>query len=453
MCGIIGLVNGNISQKIYLGMCSLQHRGQDTCGMLTCDKGDSRFRMHKAEGKAFESFTDQSLKNLAGNMGIGHLRYPTVGGGGLNDAQPFVVENNMNIGLAHNGNVANFSEIRNNLKTKMKSMCDGELILNYLVDSMKEERDIFDAVENIMNGINGAYSTLAISPKEGLIVFRDPHAIKPLVLSKNGAASENVALDIIQEEVIRDVKPGECVIIDDGEIKESRQLVPKEKRHCMFEWVYFSRPDSTLENISVYETRLKLGRELAKQFNHEVDVVVPVPDTSRTSALGFSEELKVPMREGLIKNRYIARTFIMPSQGTREMMVNVKLNPIIKELRGKRVALVDDSIVRGTTSKKLIKQVRKAGADEVHFVVACPPIKYPCYYGIDMCKKEELLAGNKNIEEITKELGADSVTYQSIDGLKKSIGTNDLCMACLNADYPTDCSKLLNRTCAGRPYE
>jgi amidophosphoribosyltransferase len=242
-------------------------------------------------------------------------------------------------------------------------------------------------------------------------------------------------------------------VIKDG-VTESRTLVQEKRAHCMFEWVYFSRTDSTIEKVSVYEARLRLGNALASEWEQEADVIVPVPDTARAAAQGFSEATGIPLREGLIKNRYLARSFIMPSQEAREMMVRLKLNPIISELRGKSVALVDDSIVRGTTSKRLVQQVRAAGAREVHFVVSCPPIRHPCFYGIDMCREDELIARTKAPAEIAKELGADSVTYQGIDGLRKAIGIDGLCTACLNGEYPTDCSAMLSRQGQGcRPYE
>ena len=346
--------------------------------------------------------------------------------------------------------------MRNKLNEKITSECDVEIILHLLAEELKKEKDVFNAVENIMKELNGSYSVVAISPEYGFIVFRDPHAIRPLVLSENGAASETVALDMINERVIRDVKPGECVVMNDGGM-ESKQLVKKEPKHCMFEWVYFSRPDSTIENRSVYEVRVALGRELAKIWDKDADVVIPVPDTSRAAAIGFSEETGIPYREGFIKNRYVGRTFIMPKQTKRIDAVRIKLNPIIREVKNKRIALIDDSIVRGTTCGNLIKLLKNAGAKEVHFLVSCPPIRFPCFYGIDMTRKKELIAQkfkpDELEEKLAKMIGADSVTYQTIEGLKRAIGVKGLCAACLDGNYPTDVSSLLKRKGEKRPYE
>ena len=454
MCGIVALSNGDVALKLYYGLYSVQHRGQDSCGMATYDAANKRFRMKKGQGLVPNVFSEQSIENLFGAAGIGHVRYPTIGSDFLKDAQPFIYDDS--IAMAHNGNIANYAEMVKTLKQKPASMCDVEVILNALGEGMKKYKDVYQAVEESMNRLNGSYSVVSLVRDEGLVIFRDPHAIRPLVLSKEGAASESIALDIMGETVFDDVRPGECVIIKDGKM-ERKTLVDKGPRHCMFEWVYFSRPDSTIEKRSVYDVRLKLGEELAKEFDKKVDVVVPVPDTSRPAAQGFAHALGVDHREGLIKNRYVGRTFIMPKQGLREAAVRVKLNPVIQELMGKRVALVDDSIVRGTTSKKLVKLVRDAGAKEVHLVISCPPILWPCFYGVDMTKKAELIAARfpKDLieEEVAKAVGADSVTYLSIDGLRRAIGVKGLCTACLDGDYATDVSKLQEKQGTERPYE
>jgi len=453
MCGIVALSNGDVAHKLYYGLYSLQHRGQDSCGIVSYDAANSRFRMTKKPGLVSVVFNKQTLDNLYGNMGVGHVRYPTIGSDFEKDSQPFIHDG---VALAHNGNIANYVEVSKGLDIKPNSTCDSEAVLNLLVQEMKKEGGLFSGVESVMNQLNGSYSVVALVPNEGLVIFRDPHAIRPLILSKHGAASESVALDIMGEDVVDDVKPGECVVIKDGSM-ERKQLVDKGPRHCMFEWVYFSRPDSTIEKKSVYEVRLRLGKELAKNWDKEVDVVIPVPDTSRATALRFARAIDVPYREGLIKNRYVGRTFIMPEQGLREAAVRVKLNPIIHEIKGKRVAVVDDSLVRGTTSRKLVNLVRDAGAKEVHLVIACPPIMWPCFYGIDMTKKAELAAAKYAPEDVEKELakasGADSVTYQTIEGLRNAIGLKGLCAACLTGDYPTDVSKLLEMQGEKRPYE
>ncbi len=454
MCGIVGLTNGDVANKVYYGLYSIQHRGQDACGIASYDSANDRFRLQKDRGLVSDVFNPQTLENLFGGMGIGHVRYPTIGGNDKNDAQPFVY--NKNLSMVHNGNIANYVQILKVLDQKPVSTCDLEVILNLMGQELEKTKDIYHAVESTMNQLNGSYSVIAMVPNEGLVVFRDPHAFRPLILSRNGAASESVALDIMGEEVIDDVKPGECVIINDGTM-ERKTLVDKGARHCMFEWVYFSRPDSTIEKKSVYEVRLRLGKELAKQWDKTVDVVIPVPDTSRATALSFANEIGVDYREGLIKNRYVGRTFIMPEQGLRETAVKVKLNPIITEIKGKKVAVVDDSLVRGTTSKKLVKLIRNAGATEVHLIIACPPLKWPCFYGIDMTKKSELIASQFPDHEVERELakltGADSVTYLTIDGLRNAIGIKGLCTACLDGDYPTDVSTLLEKQGEKRPYE
>jgi amidophosphoribosyltransferase len=455
MCGIIGLAGTDVSEKLYLGLMAMQHRGQDSCGIVTTEGLDKRFRIVKEKGLVSEVFSKDDLRNLRGSVGIGHVRYATCGNDMGSEAQPFITEHPRAVSLIHNGNIANYAELRKKY-TSVETDSDSELVLMALSVALQREGDVFRAVASLMEELNGAFSCIAIIPGEGLLAFRDPNGIRPLILSKNGVASESVALDIVGEEVIDDVKPGEAVLIrPDGRME--RRVVSKRSRHahCMFEYVYFSRPDSTIDKKSVYEVRLALGRELAKIFNKQVDVVMPVPDTSRTAAQAFSEATGIPQREGLIKNRYIGRTFIMPSQAARESSVRLKLNPIIHEIKGKRVLLIDDSIVRGTTAKKIVDTVRRAGAREVHMAVTCPKIVSPCFYGIDMTKKNELLAAHvQSDEEIAKAIGADSVTYQSIDGLRRALGIEGLCAACLTGEYPTDVSRLLARQdVKGRPYE
>lgn len=454
MCGIVALSNGSVPFKLYYGLYSLQHRGQDSCGIASYEGG--KFRMVRDGGLVPDVFDEQSLENLDGTIGIGQVRYPTIGSDFRRDAQPVILKGNPDIAMAHNGNIANYAEVVKGLSIKPKNGCDVEAIVDVLGEEKGRERDIFSAVQATMGRLNGAYSVVAIVPGEGLVIFRDPHAIRPLILGEHGAASESVALDIMGEKVIDDVGPGECVVINEGSM-ERRSVMPKEKRHCVFEWVYFSRPDSTIEKKSVYDVRLRLGDELAKNWDKDVDVVIPVPDTARGTALRFAQKIGVPYREGLIKNRYVGRTFIMPSQGIRENAVRVKLNPIISEVRGKSVAVVDDSIVRGTTSKKLVKLLRSAGAKEVHLVSAFPAIRWPCFYGIDMTKKSELPASRFREEDVEKEMakliGADSVTYQTVEGVKRAIGLPGLCSACLDGKYPTDVSSLLAKQGEKRPYE
>lgn len=451
MCGIVGISQGS-SREVYAGLYALQHRGQDSCGILTYD--NKEFYIQKSPGLVTEAFTRDNLQNLPGSIGIGHVRYPTIGSDFTRDAQPFFSTSPVKIGISHNGNIANYAELRKKVG-KLTSWCDVEIILNILANEISSEKDVFAAVASAMSQLNGAYSVVSIIEGEGLVVFRDPFGIRPLVEGERMFASESVALDIVGRKLERDVKPGECIVVSDGAV-ERRRLVKEKPRHCMFEYVYFSRPDSIVEGKSVYQVRVNLGRELGKRWERDADVVVPVPDTARAAAFGFSEVTGIPYREGLIKNRYVGRTFIMPDQSTRENAVKVKLNPIRDVLEGKKVVLVEDSVVRGTTSKNLIDLIRSAGAKEVHFAISSPPIRWPCFYGIDMTTRKELFAANvKDAEKaLAKKIGADSVLYQTVEGLKKAIGLPGLCTACLDGNYPTDVSYLLERENKGkRPYE
>ncbi|MFQ5892211.1 MAG: amidophosphoribosyltransferase [Candidatus Methanofastidiosia archaeon] len=422
MCGIVGVWGDGASERVLRGLCSIQHRGQDSCGIFCA--GKERY-MKKDVGLVLEVLKNFDFK---ARVAIGHVRYPTVGTNPKIDAQPFFEKN---VAVVHNGNVVNISELRAELRKKgicFKSKNDAEVILNVLIEEL-QENDVFDAVSNLMDRVLGGYSVLAVVD-EMLIAFRDPHGIRPLVFSENDQsfmfASESVALDVNSFSLIYDVKPGEVVLIASD--VERKRLKRRERFHCMFEWVYFSRPDSVIEGRSVYEARLELGKNI--EFSQDADVVIPIPDTARTAALGFSEKNGIPYREGLIKNRYVGRTFIMPTQKERKKAVENNLNIIKSEIVGKKVVLVDDSIVRGTTSKKIVKMVRKAGARKVFLASSCPEIKFPCYYGIDFPSKNELISGNIDC------IGADKVIYQSIDGLKRAIGVKGLCTACLDGCYP-----------------
>ncbi|MBS3816812.1 MAG: amidophosphoribosyltransferase [Candidatus Thermoplasmatota archaeon] len=454
MCGIVGILGANnISSELYTGLFAIQHRGQNGTGMYVTD--GKRTKLKKDKGLVGDVFDEETLADLNGDRGIGHVRYPTIGSKVERDAQPFMVEEPIEIGMAHNGNIVNYNELIEKYDLDLESGCDLELILHVFREELEKEEVIaqealFSAAERTMESLNGSYSVLALIPEIGLFIFRDPRGIRPLVFGKKttlegtsfGVSSENTVLDILGYKVLRDIMPGEAVLIKNDKSYQSKQLKNKQPKHCMFEWVYFARPDSTIERISVYEARFRLGRELAKEWRrneYDLDVVVPVPDTARTHALALAEELDVPYREGLLRNRYVGRTFIMPDQASRETAVKTKLNPIIEEVKGKKVGLVDDSIVRGTTSKKLVKLMRDSKAEEIHFLVGCPPIVSPCYYGIDIPTKEELKAASNSIEEIRRDVGADSLTYQTIDGLVRALtkDKDELCLACLNDDYPT----------------
>ncbi len=474
MCGVIGIYNSdNVAQELYNGLLLLQHRGQDSCGILTAD--DETIYLQKFKGLVSENFNEDVLSTFSGRSGIAQVRYPTIGSSSLLDAQPFYLNYPLGIGMAHNGNVVNLHELRRELKENRRvviSKCDVEVILNVLAEELikvsSETSNSFEkikkAVKGVFERINGAYSVVTVSIGNRMVAFRDPKGIRPLVMGRkkksNGEwsyafSSETVPLDFLGFEIVRDVKPGEVVYINSKGVVKSEVLTDDKPQHCMFEWVYFSRPDSVIENLSVYEARRNLGKQLAHQIkekNLSIDVVMPVPDSSRPAALACAEELGIPYREGLIKNRYSQRTFIMPTQELRENAVKMKLSPVIKEIKGKSILLVDDSIVRGTTSKKIVRMLKKSGAREVHFASTAPPIKKPCFYGVDMSTTEELIAGNKSIEEIKEFIKADSLTYLSVENLKKAIPRR-ICTACLDGSYPTDVEKYAEEYSENRKQE
>lgn len=446
MCGIIGIISRNdVVDELYTGLYSIQHRGQDSAGLATFD---DKLHIIKDRGLVRDIFDKHDLGKLTGKVGIGHVRYPTIGSEFTTDAQPFFIEYPCTLCMAHNGNLVNYDKLREETVKKYgivpTSRCDTEIILQIFASELAKQKsykaeDIFGALERTMGRLNGSYSVVCMTPN-GLLAFRDPHAIKPLIMGqKNDSyafASENVSLDILGYTVVRDLAPGEAVFVSKN-LEVSSEIIRKEEpAHCMFEWVYFARPDSTIENRSVYEARLELGNELAKLNNVKGDVVMPVPETARPASTAFSDAVGISQREGLIKSRYVDRTFIMPTQKKREYAVKLKLNPIIREVKGKRILLVDDSLVRGTTTKRIVSALRNAGAKEVHLYFTCPPIKWPCFYGIDMAAKSELAAAKKTIDEIRRDVGADSITYQTIEGLKRAIG-KPVCTACLDGKYPT----------------
>lgn len=454
MCGIIGILGSeNVAPELYTGLSAIQHRGQNGAGMYVAGEEDTT--LQKDKGLIEDIFDKKDLEDLKGDKGIGHVRYPTIGSDIERDAQPFKVEEPIEMAMAHNGNILNYQELVEKYGLSLESTCDLELILHIFAKELEKEEEIdeealFSAVERVMENLNGSYSVVTLIPDIGLFVFRDPRGVRPFIFGKKvtldgtsfALASENTVLDILSYKVLRDVMPGEAILIKNDKSYQSRQIKNIMPKHCMFEWVYFARTDSTIERINVYEARFRLGRELAKEWkknDHNLDVVIPIPDTARTYALALAEELDVPYREGLIRNRYIGRTFIMPDEASRETAVKTKLNPIIEEIKGKKVGLVDDSIVRGTTSKKLVKLIKDCAAEEIHFLVGCPPIVSPCYYGIDIPTKRELKAATNSIEEIRKDIDADSLTYLTIDGLVNGLGKekDELCLACLDDNYPT----------------
>ena len=441
MCGIIGIYhkNKNVSGDIYDALIQVQHRGQDAAGIATWDK--SKMSLHKELGVVTEVFKTGESLNLEGNIGVGHVRYPTAGCSDASEAQPFYSANPVNISLAHNGTLTNSEQTRTSLlKTRFcqfNTQSDSEVLLNLFAYELYKtnfrvlkNNHVFTALKNVYQRCEGGYAVVMLVAGVGIVAFRDPNGIRPLVLGKNKdsymVASESSALAALGYSFVRDVSPGEAIIIsENGEL--SKKQCSKKENHtpCLFEFVYFSRPDSTIDSISVHKARLRmgdfLGEKILKEYGHlDIDVVIPIPDTSRTSAMQVAYKLGAKYREGFIKNRYIGRTFIMPGQSIRKRSVAHKLSPIEIEFKNKNVLLVDDSIVRGNTSKKIIEMVRKNGANKVFFASAAPPIRYQNVYGIDMPATSELVASGRTVKEIEKFIGADTLIYQELGALKLS---------------------------------
>jgi len=445
MCGIVGLFGHSpANQLLYDGLAVLQHRGQDAAGIVTSHAG--KFYLRKSNGLVRDVFHTRHMLRLKGNMGIGHVRYPTAGCSSTAEAQPFYVNSPYGIALAHNGNLTNSDELKRDIyrddRRHLNTESDSEVLLNIFAHELQQldkitidENDIFSAVAAVHKRCRGAYAVVAIINDYGLVAFRDPNGIRPLVFGcretdegvEYMVASESVAIDGADFKFQRDVEPGEAIYIDmQGTLHRQQCATNPIHTPCIFEHVYFARPDSIIDGISVYKSRLRMGELLARKIkrdwqNHDIDVVIPIPDTSRTSALQLSYELGVVYREGFIKNRYIGRTFIMPGQKERKKSVRQKLNAIDLEFRGKNVLLVDDSIVRGTTSKQIIQMAREAGAKKVYFASASPPVRHPNVYGIDMPAVTELIAHDRNAEQIAEVIGADGVIYQDLEDLVESV--------------------------------
>jgi amidophosphoribosyltransferase len=432
-CGIVAIYSKSgedVAPYIYRALVALQHRGQDAAGLAVYDGKEIQAR--RGIGLVDSVFDPEDLR-MKGRIGIGHTRYPTSGECNMCDVQPMVFES---FAAAHNGHIANSDELRKELEKRgftFTSTVDSEV----MVFMLKQAQDDEAAVKSMMERLEGAFSVAAISWKR-LLMFRDRAAIRPLVWGEDERficfASETVALDINGIPYKGDVRGGELVILDERGRISKKQLVPENARHCMFEYVYFARPDSQLDGRSVYSVRKELGVALARESPVKADVVIPVPDTSRIAAAALASHLKIPCEEGLIKNRYIGRTFIMPDQKMRANAVGLKLNPVRGIIEGKSIVLVDDSIVRGTTLKGIVALCRDAGAREVHLRITCPPIKAPCFYGVDMSSYKELIADKKDVDSIRRELGADSLAYISLEALRDSIGL-PICTACLNGKY------------------
>ncbi|WP_457614663.1 amidophosphoribosyltransferase [Methanopyrus sp.] len=447
MCGVSGcylLEENEAGVYNYLILHANQHRGQESAGICVYD--GLRLVGKKGMGLVTEVFDRSDLRKLSGPVGIGHVRYSTTGASELVNAQPFKVGYSKGeLALAHNGDIVNSEELRRKLVSKghaFVSDTDSEVIARLLAVALTETDDMFEAFEDVMERLVGAYSLTVITSHGDLIAVRDPWGFRPLCLGwdERGffVSSETVGLDVLGVEEHRELERGEVVWIREGEV-ESKVVKRERKTVCMFEFVYFARPDSTIEGRCVYECRKCMGERLAEEAPVECDLVVPVPDSGRTAALGYADSLEVPMEEGLIKNRYVGRTFIMPEQEERVRSIRVKLNPIRDVVEGRSLAVVDDSIVRGNTSRQIVEMLRDAGAREVHMRIASPPVVSPCHYGIDMATKEELIAADLNISEICEKISADSLAYLSLEGLVESIGLKkrELCVGCLTGEYPT----------------
>ena len=467
MCGILGIMgNSNVAEEIYDGLTSLQHRGQDSAGIMTFD---GHFNLKKGNGLVRDVFHTKNMLRLKGQMGIGHVRYPTAGSYDAAEAQPFFVNSPFGIALIHNGNLTNYEQLKNEIIKDniryLNTSSDSEVLINVVaneilkLDKLKlEPEDLFKAMEKVFKRLKGSYSCIMMIADHGLIAFRDPNGIRPLVIGERHSeslvkeyvfSSESVALSGLGFDMLNDVQPGEVVYVDMNHQIHRKQCVTTDWSPCIFEFVYLARPDSVIDKISVYKTRLRMGHVLAQKIgkvlkdeNLPIDVVMPVPDTARSSALAVAEELGVKYREGLIKNRYIGRTFIMPGQAIRKKSIKYKLMPIELEIRGKNILLVDDSIVRGNTCKKIIQIVREAGAKNVYFASSAPPLRNPCVYGVDMPSKKDFIANKLNIDEICKEIGADKLFYQELDDLiwaahEGNKNITKFCSACMDGKYPT----------------
>ena len=441
-CGVFGIYgHPEAANLTYLGLYALQHRGQESAGIVAAD--GERMRVSRNMGQVAEAFDEQALAKLPGHLAIGHTRYSTAGESNLENAQPFLIDcAHGQIAVGHNGNLVNARELRDELVRSgsiFQTSSDTEVLLHLYARSAAPS--VEEALVESIAQIRGAYS-LALLTKNRLIAARDPHGFRPLALGRLDGAwivcSETCALDLIGATYVRDVEPGELLIISDGGLRSIKPFPAQPLAHCVFEHVYFSRPDSYVFGRSVNEVRTDLGRILAREAPVEADVVVPIPDSGVCAAIGYAEEAGLPMKMGLIRNHYIGRTFIQPQQSIRHFSVKVKLNPVRSILEGRRVILLDDSIVRGTTSRKIVKMIKAAGAKEVHLRISCPPTVSPCFYGVDTPSRAELIAATHTIDEISRYVGADSLAYLSLDGLKAAVGSEQgsYCTSCYTGVYP-----------------
>ncbi len=457
MCGIVGVINTpEAAEEIFLALQNLQHRGQDGGGIVTADT--DRFFEHRGAGLLDIAFPEENFRRLKGTMGIGHTRYATVGQQDNTLLQPFL-SNPAGIAIAHNGNILNYPQLRDRISDidplALQTGCDTEMLLWHIVDGLQGQpvtvETMTQSIRQLSHSLVGSYSVVGVIQGLGLFAFRDPYGFRPLVMGQRlddptqkptvAFASESAALEFLDFTILETVQPGEVVfVLESGQVLRHTFESP-EVKHCMFEWVYFARVESVLDEVPVYQARMRLGVELAhaiRDIGLTPDIVVPVPETSRIAAIALAEKLNVPFREVLIKNRYVNRTFILESQPARQAAIRRKLYPVASEIKGKKVLVVDDSIVRGNTAIQIIELLRKSGAKEIYLTSTCPPIRYPCYYGIDFPDHEELLAGKHSDSELAKVLGVDRIIYQSLPGLETALQKEKkLCTACLTGDYPT----------------
>ena len=451
-CGVVAIFAHPEAEKLaYLGLHALQHRGQESAGIVTSD--GMSLHAHKSMGLVADIFNEEVLSRLRGTLAIGHTRYSTSGDSALLNAQPILVQSNKGmVALAHNGNLVNAPEIRGRLESQgsiFQTNADTEVIVHLI--ALSKEQTLPEAMADALRRVEGAFSLVMVSP-DRIFAARDPRGFRPLAMGRIAAlpgqrqdtivfASETCAFDLIGANYERDVKPGELIVVGPEGVTSRFYSPSPAQSSCIFEHVYFSRPDSLVFGRAVQESREELGRQLAREAPAEADIVVPVPDSGVTAAMGYASESEIPFRFGLIRNHYVGRTFIEPRQTVRDFGVKLKLNPVRAVLEGKRVVLIDDSIVRGTTSRKIVRMIRNAGAKEVHMRVSCPPTISPCYYGVDTPSKKELIAANNSVEEIREFIGADSLAYLSLQGLKKACGEGEktnYCSACYTGVYPTN---------------
>lgn len=449
-CGVFGMYDfdGNdVAGTIYYGLFALQHRGQESCGIAVSDTEGPKGRVLSSKGMGLvnEVFTHDDLEKLKGNIGVGHVRYSTAGASTRENAQPLVLNYvKGTLGLAHNGNLVNAPELRRELEYDgaiFQTTIDSEVIAYHIARQRVKTASVEEAVKNALQKIQGSYSLIVMSPRK-LIGARDPYGFRPLCIGKRDnayiLASESCALDTIGAEFVRDVEPGEIVVISPNGIESHRELCQKEHGRCIFEYIYFARPDSVIDGMSVYKSRIIAGRCLAKDSPVEADMVVGVPESGNAAALGYSLESGIPYGTAFVKNGYVGRTFIKPKQSQRESSVRVKLNVLADAVRGKRVIMIDDSIVRGTTSDRIVGMLKEAGATEVHVRISSPPFLYPCYFGTDVPDSDQLIAYNRTIDQICEVIGADSLAYLNLDRLTELTGGRQYCNGCFTGKWPIE---------------